>query len=373
MGIHDYVDFVQRNGQTLTPLRLTDENVKDDDDCGDAVLDDDRDDDCDGPVGSSEATLVRVPGTYSVRDILQWPLPKFAEFPFVKATYSWDGWGFAEVKGYSKVLQGYDDWWDAAIWVSKSFPGERLVNFEPAVYAAFVLGHADLERVPWAYYRTVFENRFAPLPKTKGLALFAVTHAARENLWDYDKRELEPLPLPAAFTDLRAAVLEEELYARPEYFEYRLVPSADATAAAAAMSKIRLETLAGDHVEIPPDPTWAEGADPAGILGTHLRRLDGGKLALKFCPECRVRPRDELVRGCIECGAMREIGRYTCAEHPATLEMHYNAVKRLAEDAESLMPNLRALAKFAAAGPPPAVESTFEEKGVRYTLRFARV
>ncbi len=70
MGINDYIDFVQRNGQCLEPVVFIDE--------------DEEDEYSPDSYGSSEAVLVRVPISFTKRDILSWPLTEFAKFPIIK-------------------------------------------------------------------------------------------------------------------------------------------------------------------------------------------------------------------------------------------------------------------------------------------------
>jgi hypothetical protein len=142
MGIHDYIDFIQRNGQHIGKLDYAEDEEESFED-----------------TGSSEAILVRIPTTYTKRDILSWPLTEFAKFPAVKYNYSWDNWDFEPALGYHEVLSGDKEWYDQTIWQSSAKSGEWLVNFEPEEYNAFVLGKGDPTSISWNYYKFVFQNR----------------------------------------------------------------------------------------------------------------------------------------------------------------------------------------------------------------------
>lgn len=144
MGVHDYIDFVQRNGQCVASLFF---------------LDNDEDDPGLQYETSDQAILVMIDKKYSKADILSWHLREFAKFPTVKVTYSADDWNFIEVQGYSEILMADKEWWDQAIWESPSVPGIYLVNFEPNTYNAFVLENFIPEKIPQSYLDDVFGNR----------------------------------------------------------------------------------------------------------------------------------------------------------------------------------------------------------------------
>ena len=183
MGLHDYVDFVQRNGQTLIPLVL---------------LEDDDDDEFfePGSAGSSDAIIVTIPKSTSKRDILSWSLSEFAKYPKIAGTYCWSDWEFKEVDGYDQVLQNSDaKWWDQCIWESPTYPNHYLVNFEPETFKAFVNGSVSAWQLPGHYLDEVFGNRSVTRPSTKELCLEKVLNAGVENLWEYDDKQLEPIIL----------------------------------------------------------------------------------------------------------------------------------------------------------------------------------
>lgn len=176
MGFHDYCDFVQRNGQTLISLNLLD----DDDSSDDSGSGDD--DSC----GSDRAIVVRIPKTVDIREILDWPLARFRDYPHLDLKYSWDDWDFEAppdvsqvcegVLGYRDVLMGDDDSsrpWAAAVWESPCYPGEWLVNFEPGCFDVFVRS-SQWSRVPRSYLRCVFSMRTLTMPPAKADACAAI-------------------------------------------------------------------------------------------------------------------------------------------------------------------------------------------------------
>jgi hypothetical protein len=128
-----------------------------------------------------EAVLVRVPKTHSVRDILSWSLERFAQFPSARSRCCC-GEGFENIRGYPK--SGH--WWESAVWESPDFPGDRIVNFEPASYEAFVFGNARPDLVPRAYYRKAYARRRAPCPLLKTDAWNDLLAGSGDVLAEYD-------------------------------------------------------------------------------------------------------------------------------------------------------------------------------------------
>jgi hypothetical protein len=200
MGVHDYIDFVQGNGQCLSPLTLLTD--------ADADVGAEEDDDGNGAVGSTRAILVRVPDSCTVRDILSWRLTDFAKYPVHEAKYSWDDWGFENVRGYRKILMGDSDrWWEQSIWRSPTFPGEWLVTFEPGTYAAFVRGEAQPELIPWWYYRCVFGSRPDSCPLNKKLAYKRIVDSGALNVREFDGTlNADNIPSDCANLDCDAVV-----------------------------------------------------------------------------------------------------------------------------------------------------------------------
>lgn len=310
MGVHDYCDFVQRNGQTSRRLDL----VEDEEDWD---ISEDEEDIPDS-VGNAKAVLVRVPGGFSRRDILGWPLTKFAEFATTTRGYSWDRWGFEQIEGYQKVLTGETppeipgrrEFWDYAVWKSESFPGEWLVNFDPAAYDAFVLGEADPEAVPWWYYREVFDGHGRPMPKTKKQAYANIVACGEATLWGYDGRELEPLKIPARFLELRRQLWKLPVFSEShEYVLHETPPD---------LSKARLSVLVYDHtvardLYMVPEPDL--GAAHTAPLCLEHRPGGDSRFELRFYPTLRLELPWTTV--CLECGGEREAGSYMCPEHLA--------------------------------------------------------
>jgi hypothetical protein len=193
MGVQDFVDLIQRGGH-LCPIELFPEGggVDEEFDSSDVQF---------STVGCAEAVLVLVPAKHTVREILTWNLPRFAEFPICRVGYDWDKAEFDGIEGYSEAsdlevdtIEGYhwNTWWNAAIWSSPSLPGIRIVNFTPEAYDVFVCGTVRPERVPWAYYWTILvEGRRDGLPLTKGQACRLIRRANADAVQSYDKYTAE--------------------------------------------------------------------------------------------------------------------------------------------------------------------------------------
>jgi hypothetical protein len=187
MGVHDYIDFIQRNGQCLYSLdpdeRIKDEGIEDEGETSD--------EDPPNTVGTDKAMVVRVPDRHTIADILSWKLTKFAEFPVVELEYTWDGWDFIDEEGedmeYSEYLMGnIDDYYRNGVWkCDRVYPGQWLLNFEENSYKAFVLGEIDPERIPWYYYQMAFDNRdWNNLPPTKADAFARLANKNEPTLDD---------------------------------------------------------------------------------------------------------------------------------------------------------------------------------------------
>lgn len=174
MGVHDYVCFVQRNGQCLYELNLISEQSDED-------LSDDEFDGC----GSNSALIVFIPTTYTIRDILSWHLHRFKDFTVKEVNYSWDNWNFEGYDGYGDILSEKDKWWEQCIWESPSEPGFYLVNFEKGAYQAFVLGEARPEQIPKNYIKEVFNNRNLEVPTNKEDALNKILINKKDLMYDY--------------------------------------------------------------------------------------------------------------------------------------------------------------------------------------------
>ena len=162
MGYHDYVCFVQKNGQSITTLQRIDPNNKGDVEDEDQELDE---------AGSDEAKIVIVPKSVDVQKL---KLPEFAKYPAIDAVYSSDDWSFKDLRGYSKALGLESDGdsdseansssesepnLDASVWTCPKYPESQLVNFDPEAYNCFVLQTFEPKCVPVWYYDLVLENR----------------------------------------------------------------------------------------------------------------------------------------------------------------------------------------------------------------------
>ncbi len=177
MGIHDFVSYIQRNGQSIFPLEswgetkaIYDPQEDYEEDC------EDHEEDCAGG-NVSDAILVKVPETEDRVEILKWPLARFADFEHFPSRFTADeGWFFdfeedddLSLPGtYMGVLAG-DDIDNHCVWKSKHYPGFWLVNFLEEEYKMFVRAASPTNpnTIPQEYYRLVFKERKREVPPTK--------------------------------------------------------------------------------------------------------------------------------------------------------------------------------------------------------------
>jgi hypothetical protein len=368
MGIHDFIDFVQRNGQCIYPLQLMDgvKNHSDDDD-------DECDDECDS-AGSARAIIVLVPSTYTKKEIISWPLREFAKFQKIDADYSWDNWGFDKIEGYREILFDEDKWWNQAIWMSPTFKDHYLVNFEPAVYDAFVLGNATAEQLPWGYIANVFRCRNLPTPPTKELALAKILDCGKENLFEYEGLPLEPLPVPQAYLSLYNEIMSRPTFST--FFTYSVKPPPQ-------LSKARLSILVKDNVSLVQPPAGSVNALSLPKLKVYPDFRIGGEttFCVKYDPDeavfaftfrpslsmnVNIQPKYDNM--CIYCWVLhRWIGSYTCILHQAIDAQPYKAAAAamIRSEVVGLSLNLESLRSVE---PPPTLNASFTEKGEKYDL-----
>jgi hypothetical protein len=179
MGIHDYVCFVQRNGQYIQALELLPnpknfreeflEDLKNNDlDPTDEENIPNRDNvlrflndlDIEG-TGQNSAILVKIPFLEGMarETILSWHLSEFAKYAYSTVEYSWDSWDFienGEYLDYNTVFSSASSTIDESLWQKD---GHWIVNFDPLAYEAFVLQKHSCYSIPATYYMAVLENR----------------------------------------------------------------------------------------------------------------------------------------------------------------------------------------------------------------------
>lgn len=171
MGIHDYVDFVQRNGQCLENFELVDPGK-------DIPTEDDEEEygkstSC----GKSEVIFVQIPLGINRNDLFHLPLKEFAKWPRFQDEYSWDDWDFKTFTGYREVLftRHNIDQRELTIWTP---PGQTslFVNFDPFAFDCFVLQKYQPEQIPYAYYNEIYSGRHLyPQTKDKQLLFRGIT------------------------------------------------------------------------------------------------------------------------------------------------------------------------------------------------------
>lgn len=162
MGVHDYVCFVQQNGQILRPLEYDEEDPHSPDDW--------EEDKTFDYGGSNEAVIVFVETKKweTMMNSKSFNLKDLSSCPIVMASYSWDDWDFKEISGYREhMLENDDITKNEAIWKSNDYPGFTLVNFDPNAYDTFVLQKIDPKLVPFWYFKVCFENLNLDVQLTK--------------------------------------------------------------------------------------------------------------------------------------------------------------------------------------------------------------
>ena len=176
MGISDFVDFVQRNGQCFTPLDLLESAEEEPENYSD-FLAAGLDEFGSSTAGSTNAILVLIPveELSDPEELNNWPLDKFKEYPTHNAHYSWDAHDFgtydptktyniSKLLGYYKILvEGEQSWCGESVWQSEKFPGKYIVNFDAEIYKIFVDQEMGIEdggnAVRWSFYLEIFDNQ----------------------------------------------------------------------------------------------------------------------------------------------------------------------------------------------------------------------
>jgi hypothetical protein len=184
MGIHDFVCFVQRNGQYLNSFPPYEYEA--------------------------QAMIVKIPTSTPTSittkyDILSWDLEKFKEFSAVKVNYSIESYEFEGLSGYPEILSCTMNWWDQTIWQSPDADGFWLVNFSLDAYKIFVAqdanefekvyGLVNLDHIVDSdteeddtlhdFLLELFDNRAQIFPGSFKKAWKKIKYAGKDNLLEY--------------------------------------------------------------------------------------------------------------------------------------------------------------------------------------------
>ena len=298
MGIHDYIDFIQRNGQNLICLELSP-----DDDCSSDLEND--------TAGANSAILVLIPIDYTRDDLLSWPLTRFAQFPSIKTEYSWDDWDFEPSLGYDEILRESDEWINSAIWQSPQYPNKWIVNFEPHSYNMFILGLDDPNLVPWSFYRMIFDNRSDSCP---GSSLdpddrHNCKMQAYNLILNYNNNpDCVNLGLPKAcqkyhntFSHSMNQHLNNPVFSQVYTYKY----SRPLEVIQGRISHGRIQVLIEDNLK------------PLELLKPKVtkRFIKEDLINISFQSCSPIHLSSELEDGCIICQNIRSIGHYTCYDH----------------------------------------------------------
>lgn len=353
MGVHDFVDFVQRNGQCLHDL-------------------------CDESCGAMEAIIVLIPDIITIREILSWPLTEFSKFKYKHCTYSWDDWNFEELEGYEEFLHGDKKWWEQAIWKSPTLPNYHLVTFESETYATFVNLAIDPKAISTEYYTELFNNRNYGVPKTKTIAFDKIINSGPENLFEYDGLRLDEFTLPESYTTLKNEILS--LF--PDCLTYRVtngsvvengnlfaIPSEDLQkwiycprGGMIQLHHARFEALLYDHINSD-NPLLKI---TRSISRMHLNLPDKSEeFKFKFFPNIKIELDYKLLDGCVQCGRRRVTGSYTCINHTYTPEDLVSHQRKINRKCNRLIRNLNLLRNIVI---PDSLSCKFVEKNVEYNF-----
>src|SRR5436853_2101926 len=366
MGIHDYVDFIQRNDQCLIRLQL----YKDDDYDANMHVD---------SYGCSKAVLVRVPLNHSKRDILSWSLTEFAKFPIINVGYSWDDWDFEPSLGYDEILQDDGKWYDLAIWQSKHYPDEWLVNFEPTSYKTFVLGEDDPNLVSWAFYVMIFTDRNDSYPcatlldeelsesNCKIRAFNMIVNYGSTNLYIYDNKRLEQIQ-DINYIEALQRHNANPLFSQIHMYQYQRPPE---------LSHARFQVLLEDNirsvellnlqiirnVRLPSLPKLINNTF---VYDAAPYNFDDNKIGIRFTPQLRIHLSLELSHGCIVCGGGRAIGHYSCYDH---IDQEYDHIQeyydKVRQEYIKLIQNIELVEKSTL---PCKLSVTFTERQTPYDI-----
>lgn len=357
MGVHDYICFVQRNGQNVKSLTTSIYYYNSDED-EDYSEDEDLEE-----YGAGEAVLVLVPKTFTIEEILSWNLREFQKFSIKRCEYSWDDWSFTEFPFYDEFIRK-DKWWEQTIWTDDSLPDTYIVTFETGAYDAFVLGKIDQELISSTYYRTILDNRNLDMPSGKTSAYDFIMNSGPENVAEYLGIESPKVSIPQQYSSLYESVMKIPLFSK--IFAYQLSNTPQ------ELHHARLEILIMDNITclnktINPFICRSLWCDK-NIRSKH--NLGGiSTYYFTFYPNIEVVIDDKLFHGCIVCGKRRCYTKYTCIDHyneSIDINDHNNKILLLSDQ---LINNLNMLS---IQDIPDKLFVNFEEKGINYKLTLYR-
>lgn len=356
MGVHDYVCFVERNGQCLMgPVETSPEESESS-----------NDEELEGGCGFTTAILVMVPIKYTKREIISWSLDKFKEFEMREEEYSWDSWGFENIEGYRDVLhsQSYiytlSEWVNLSIWQSDDIPGFWLVNFHPEIYRIFVLGNKEAKNISKLYYKWIFKNRGVTCPKSKEQAFDKIINAGDENLWNYDGKKIKRIKIPKDLTVMEKSLMKRPLFKKDFGYEFETPNDPN-------LFKDRLKFILQDHIKC-----------EEKLLSVHqsyseqiwIKFNPGGISIMKFhfTPKLNCDIDEDLIDGCLKCQKQRWTGSYFCLDHiNFDYQTAYKQVKkRIKEQSKDLIENIE---KYEGIDVPLNLYCKFTEKGKHYDLK----
>ena len=351
----DYTDFVQRNDQNITPLELLPPGTVE------PYPEEDEDDSGSRYVGGQDAILVKVPKTYSIRDILYWSLSEFNKFPVIEDNYSFGDVSFEDTEGYYELYtEGITThWYNMAIWESPKYPGFHLVNFEYESYHAFVQQSTDPLRIPWAYYKEVFNNRARVCPRDKLTAFHKLVNSGAANLWNYDEKKLTPYNINPELLMKKAELLERPIFRQAYQYDLPELPN--------GLTLARNFWLVHDNLRLPNNElrigTRTEKKDSyindQGLPTFHITFVIGYDIDVP----------DKLKYGCAICGEYREPGSYMCDIHPYTQAATLGNNIKILQATNVALANI---AKITLVEPPEIMLANFSERGVTYSLTLTR-
>lgn len=142
MGVHEYVCFVQQNGQNIEKISDHWDQVSDEED------------------NYTTAIIVHLPGSMNYEEIKSMKLTEFSKYPYTLSYHDWDSWEFEKINGYGEVLMEENTLGDRSIWRENDDPNTQWnINFYQFNYDAFVLGKYNPDDIPLSYYEIIIAPR----------------------------------------------------------------------------------------------------------------------------------------------------------------------------------------------------------------------
>jgi len=319
MGIHDYIDFIQRNGQNVYSLDILDDATDELNPRGDDDIDD-----CENT--SSAAIIVHIPKTIGKETILSMNLPDMQQFQYHEEEFDSDEWDFVETKGHNDAIHK-DEIFEQIFWESEKYPDHYLINFEPNSYKAFVQNKIKPELIPWAYFESVFENRNRELPLIKEHAFKIIQNSGNINLNEFHNIKKEPIPCALEYLDKIKEINSRPIFS--QNYSYKLKNKDE------SISVARLFFLVRDNISIPNELI------KVNVISDNYK---SGKTATYSYPmifninfSYKISIDTKLINGCIMCGGLRDAGCFTCCNHEFS-EIRLNEAKeKVIKECERLL------------------------------------